>query len=43
MPSVNTKILEFNQYQKCDKAPFVEKEEWLMIVKVILKIQSQKQ
>ena len=22
MPSKNTKILEFNQYQKCDKAPF---------------------
>ena len=23
MPSEETKILEFNQYQKCDKAPFI--------------------
>ena len=23
MPSENTKILEFNQYQKSDKAPFI--------------------
>ena len=23
MPSENTKILEFNQYQKFDKAPFI--------------------
>ena len=23
MPSEDTKILEFNQYQKCDKVPFV--------------------
>ena len=23
MPSEETKILEFNQYQKCDKAPFL--------------------
>ena len=23
MPSGNTKILEFNQYQKSDKAPFI--------------------
>ena len=23
MPSEDTKVLEFNQYQKCDKAPFI--------------------
>ena len=23
MPSEDTKILEFNQYQKCDKSPFI--------------------
>ena len=23
MPSENTTILEFNQYQTCDKAPFI--------------------
>ena len=23
MPSEDTKILEFNQYQKCNKAPFI--------------------
>ena len=23
MPSDDTKIIEFNQYQKCDKAPFI--------------------
>ena len=23
MPSEDTKILQFNQYQKCDKAPFI--------------------
>ena len=23
MPSEDTKILEFNEYQKCDKAPFI--------------------
>ena len=44
MPSENTKILEFNQYQKPDKAPFIiyaDLEciiERLMDVNTILKI-----
>ena len=49
MPSENTKILEFNQYQKLGKAPFViyadlqcliERE---MDVKIILKIHQQQE
>ena len=47
MPSDDTKILDFNQYQKSDKAPFilyVDLEciiEKLMNVKIILKIHLQ--
>ena len=45
MPSKDTKVLEFNQYQKSDKAPFVIYadleciiEKRLMDVKIIVKI-----
>ena len=47
MPSEDTKILEFNQYQKYDKAPFIICADlecitkWLMGVKIILKIHLQ--
>ena len=47
MPSEDTMILEFNQYQKSDEAPFIiyaDLEcliEKLMDVKIILKIQLQ--
>ena len=47
MPSEDTKILEFNQYQKSDKAPFIIYanleciiEKSLMDVKIILKIKQ---
>ena len=47
MPSEDTKILEFNQYQKSDKAPFVIYPDLECIiekfedVKIILKIHLQ--
>ena len=47
MPSEGTKILQFNQYQQLDKAPFIIYEdleclmERLMIVQIILKMHSQ--
>ena len=47
MPSEDTKILEFNQFQKSDKEPFVIyadlelTQKRLMDVKIILKIQLQ--
>ena len=47
MPSEDTKILEFNQYQKSDKAPFIiyaDSEciiEKLMDIKIILKVHLQ--
>ena len=33
MPSENTKILEFNQYQKPDKAPFIIYADFEYIIK----------
>ena len=47
MPSDNTKILEFNQYQKSNKATFIIYTDFdyimekLMDVKIILKIHLQ--
>ena len=47
MPSDNTKILEFNQYQKSNKATFIIQTDFdyimekLMDVKIILKIHLQ--
>ena len=47
MPSEDTKILEFNQNQKYDKAPLIICADlecitkWLMGVKIILKIHLQ--
>ena len=44
MPSDDTKILEFNQYQKSDNAPFIVYENYECIIektdrcKIILKI-----
>ena len=35
MPSENTKILEFNQYQKSDKAPFIIYADLESIIKMI--------
>ena len=46
MPSENTKILEFNQYQKSDKVPFIVFTDLECIIekidlKIILKIYLQ--
>ena len=45
MPSEDTRILEFNQYQKSDKAPFIIYSDLeckrLMDVEIILKIHLQ--
>ena len=47
MPSENTKILEFNQYQKSDKAPFIIYADLEFLIekidecKIILKIHPQ--
>ena len=45
MPSEDTKIVEFNQYQKFDRAPFITYAECLikslMDVKIILKVHPQ--
>ena len=49
MPSVDTKISEFDQYQKSDKTPFIIYAnlecliEKLMGAKIILKIRLQQQ
>ena len=41
MPSEETKILEFNQYQKSHKAPFIIYADLECIIEIILKIRLQ--
>ena len=40
MPSEDTKILEFSQYQNSDKAPFIINVDLESLIKIILKIIS---